>query len=554
VTVDRLAPPRADLGDPVVAAAVDALGGPPGRHARTGPARFWTPVRWLVLLTLLTSLAGFWQKSPCRFHPWADAYQYTRVCYTDVYALYFAERLNEGRAPYLEYPVEYPVLVGGVMALAAAGANAFPEPERPARFYDLTWALLTAAALVVVVTTARLAGRRPWDAAMVALAPLLVLHGTTNWDLLAMALAGLGLLQWARGRPAWAGALLGLATASKLYPALFLLPIGLLCLRAGRLRAFWPVLAGVVLTPLLVTLPVYLVSPSFAQVDGAQTQVAASPLDRLGEQGLAALAPRMSTTAPDGAPVVGVNATYRFVELNSTRPADWDSLWFALAHLRGGPLDSGLAPGETPGLLNAMVAVSLLAALGAIAWLALSAPRRPRLPQLLFLVVVAFLVTNKVWSPQFSLWLVPLLALARPRWRSFLLWQAAEAVLLVTRFLFFVRNDDPERGIAVEWFLGAVLVRDAVLLGIAGLVVRDVLRPEHDVVRAGGEGPVRAGGEGPVRAGGEGPVRAGGEGPVRAGGEGPVRAGGEDDPAGGPLDGAPDRVRLALHRSAAPTA
>jgi hypothetical protein len=494
----------ADRDDPVVAAAVDAVGGPPGRHARPGlrlAGRRWTPLRWLLVLVLLTSLVGFWQKSPCRYEPWADGYQYTRVCYTDVYALWFAERLNDGAVPYVDHPVEYPVVIGAVMGVAAAGAHAFPEPDRPARFYDLTWALLTACALVVVGTTAKLAGRRPWDAALVALAPALVLHGTTNWDLVAMALTGVGLLAWARRRPAAAGVWLGLATATKLYPALFLLPLGLLCWRAGRLRAFRPVLTGVVLVPVLVTLPVYLVSPSFAAVGGAQAEVASSPLERLGSEGLSALAPHTSVTTADGTPVVGVNAAYRFVELNSTRPADWDSLWFVLETARGAPLDPGLAPGEAPALLNLLVAVSLVAALAGVAVLVLRAPVRPRLPQVLFLVAVAFLVTNKVWSPQFSLWLVPLLALARPRWRSFLLWQAAEAVLLVLRFLFFVGKDDPGTGVGVDVFLGAVLVRDAVLLGIAALVVRDVLRPGRD----------------------------------------PVRAGGVDDPAGGVLDGAPDR-------------
>ena len=496
-----LMPARQDPPDPVVASAVEAVGGPAGAHARLDRSRFWTPVRWLVLLTLLTSLLGFWQKSPCRYHPWTDQYQYTRACYTDVYALYFAERLDAGALPYLEHPVEYPVLVGGVMAVAAAGAGLFPEQDRAARFYDLTWALVTAAALVVVVTTARLAGRRPWDAALFALAPLLVLHGTTNWDLPAMALAGAGLLAWARRRPLLAGVLLGLATATKLYPALFLVPLGLLCLRAGRLRAFRTTAVATVLTPVLVTLPLYLASPVFAAVAGEQVQVAGSPLSRLGTEGLAALAPHATVPTADGGTVVGVNATYRFVELNSTRPADWDSLWYALQQVRGVALDTGLLPGEAPRLLNALVAVALAAALVAVAVLVLRAPVRPRLPQVLFLVVLAFLLTNKVWSPQFSLWLVPLYALAHPRWRPFLLWQAAEAVLLVLRFLFFVGNDAPGRGVPVEVFLTAVLVRDAVLLGLAALVVRDVLQPERDVVRADGV----------------------------------------DDPAGGVLDGAPDR-------------
>jgi uncharacterized membrane protein len=485
--------------DPVVAGAVTGLGGGPGRHARLDRNRFWTPVRWLVLLTLLAGLVGFWQKSPCRVHPWTEQYQYTRACYTDVYALYTSGPLADGAVPYLDHPVEYPVVTGAVLAVAAAAVAVLPEAERPARFYDVTWALLTACALVVVVTTARLAGRRPWDAAVFAVAPALVLHGSTNWDLLAMALAGVGLLQWSRRRPTAAGVWLGLAIAAKLYPVLFLLPLALLCLRTGRLGAFRRAAVPALLVPVALTTPVYLVSPAFATVDDAQVEVAAAPLERLGSEGLAALAPHVSATTTDGASVVGVNAAYRFVELNATRPADWDSLWYLLQQVRGTALDG---PGQTPELLNLAVAVALGAALAGVVVLALRAPRRPRLPQLLFLVVVAFLVTSKVWSPQFSLWLVPLLALARPRWRSFLLWQASEALLLLLRFGFFTGLADPDAGVPQAWFLSAVLVRDAVLLGIAALVVRDVLQPERDVVRRGDV----------------------------------------DDPAGGVLDGAADRL------------
>jgi len=486
--------------DPVAAGAANALGGPPGRYSAGSSRRFWTPVRWLVLLTLATCALGWWQKSPCREHPWVEQYQYTRGCYTDVYALYFSERLNEGLTPYAEHPVEYPVVLGGVMQLAATTVELLPAGSRPAAFYDVTWALLTACALVVVVTTARLAGpRRPWDAALFAVAPLLVLHGSTNWDLVAMALAGLGLVQWARARPVAAGVLLGVATATKLYPLLFLVPLGVLCLRAGRLRPFALTAVATVVTPVLVSLPVYLTSPSFADVGGTQTAVAASPLDRLGAEGLAALGPKTEVTAPDGTAVTGVNATYRFVELNSTRPADWDSLWYLLQEARGGtPLDPGSGP---PRRLNLAVAVLFVAALAGVVLLALRAPRRPRLMPLLFLTVLAFLLTNKVWSPQFSLWLVPLAVLARPRWRPFLAWQAAEALVLFTRFYFFIAGSAPGKGIDVGWFLSAVVLRDAALVAYAVLVVREVLQPERDVVRRDGV----------------------------------------DDPAGGVLDGAADR-------------
>ena len=77
--VDAVLPSSAD---PVIAGTVTAIGGPPGRHSRLGRPGFWTPVRWIVLLTLVFSLFGWWQKSPCRVQSWEDSYQYLRGCYT----------------------------------------------------------------------------------------------------------------------------------------------------------------------------------------------------------------------------------------------------------------------------------------------------------------------------------------------------------------------------------------------------------------------------------------------------------------------------------------
>ena len=549
--------PLPSAEDPLVSGAVQALGGPPGRHARLGERRFWSPLRWVVLLTLLTCALGFWQKAPCRVHAWDEEYQYTRACYTDVFALWNAEGLASGEVPYLDHPVEYPVLIGaamlGVSAVTDDVARALPGgygdqvraadqavqaapagsqeqlDARSARaalldrtFFDLTWALVTAAAVVVAVTTARLAGRRRvWDAAMFALAPALLLHVVTNWDLLATALAGLGLLAWARRRPVLAGVLLGLGTATKLYPVLLLVPLLALCWRAGRLRPALVTTVALALTGLAVTLPVYLVSPSFAEVDGAQVEVASSPWDRLPEQGLGALAPHLATTDASGQAVEGVNGVYRFVELNTQRPADWDSLAYVLQSTRGsvgGPLGGaydaladlvlgdGSDAGGAPTRLNLVGALGTLTALALVVLLAVLAPRRPRLAQLAFLTIVGFLLTNKVLSPQYVLWLLPLAVLARPRWGPFLAWQATEAFLLFARFYFFVslplgEGDQGSEGIDQAWFLGAVVVRDLALVLLAAAVVRDVLRPDRDVVRADGT----------------------------------------DDPAGGVLDSAPDR-------------
>jgi uncharacterized membrane protein len=114
----------------------------------------------------------------------------------------------------------------------------------------------------------------------------------------------------------------------------------------------------------------------------------------------------------------------------------------------------------------------------------LTAPRRPRVAQLAFLVVAAFLLTNKVWSPQFSLWLVPLAVLALPHRRILLAWMTVDALVWVPRMYYLYSV--PDRGLPEHCFTATVLLRDLAVLGLCALVIRQIYRPEHDLVRWGG--------------------------------------------------------------------
>ncbi len=89
-------------------------------------------------------------------------------------------------------------------------------------------------------------------------------------------------------------------------------------------------------------------------------------------------------------------------------------------------------------MLNAVTAVLFVACCVAVAELVRRAPVRPRLASIAFLVVAAFLLTNKVWSPQYSLWLVPLAVLAYPRWRPLLAWMAVDAFVWFPRMYYYL--------------------------------------------------------------------------------------------------------------------
>lgn len=452
--------------DPTAWRATRPLGGAWGRHAAVARWSWWTPVRWLLLMTLVTLLLGFAQKSPCTSGNWTGSKQYTHFCYSDVVPLWSDERLDIGAVPYRDTAVEYPVLTGGFMWLTAIftrGVHAIASSwSEVVVFGVLTALLLSLCALVVTATTAQTARGRPYDAAIFALSPLLVFHAFSNWDLLAMALTSCALLAWARRKPVLAGAFIGLGTAAKLYPVFLLVAIAILAIRTRKFAdAAWATLtaAGVWLA---VNGPIALAYHS---------------------------------------------GWWEFYKFSADRPTERSTVWAMLRTLVDGSVqDSDAAFWVPPGI---GVALALVAALLLVAWLGLRAPVRPRLAQLAFLCVLAFLLTTKVWSPQYSLWLVPLVALARPRWRLTLVWQFSEILVWIATLTLLLGLSVPDHGISYGWLMLVLVVRDALLLALAALVVREMWCPWLDVVRANGD----------------------------------------DDPGGGVFDGAPDGSSARSDRS-----
>ena len=424
----------------------EAVGGPVGAHAaRPSPgSRLWTPARVIMVLAVLVFCLHWVQKSPCQDGSWPDFTQYRDFCYTDVLALYYAEHLNTGAVPYFDWPVEYPVLTGAFMGLLGLPVHDLalhnPSLNQGEAFYNLNALVLSAFGIAAIATVLALRRRRPWDAAMFALAPALVVTATVNWDLLAVALTVFFVYAWARRRPWLAGVMLGLAVAAKFYPFLFAGPMLVLALRTGRWRAALTTVGAAVATWVVVNAPVFL----FAREGWA-----------------------------------------RFWVLSNTRGIDWGTLWYMGNHVEL-PNGTGIffvndLAADIP-VLNIVIYLLLALLCLGVAWLVLTAPRTPRLSQLLFLVVAIFLLTSKVWSQQFVLWLIPLAVLARPRWGGFLAWQLAEMGYFLA-FYAQMLNVNGRFVIPEGTFLTAAALRWATVAVLVYFVIRDIRRPELDVVR-----------------------------------------------------------------------
>lgn len=428
--------------DEVAAAGSELIGGPVGRRALLGTGAI-TPVRVIALVAIGMFALGMVQKIPCYDWAWfrGSTSQYTHACYSDIPHLFVGRGFAEGLVPYfdrlsgdIEF-LEYPVLTGLFMEVASwltPGGGDLVHREQI--YWMVNAGMLMVCAAVMAVAVARTHRRRPWDALLVALAPAFALTATINWDLLAVALTSVAVLMWSRGRPLAFGILLGLAIAAKFYPFLILWPVLLLCWRAGRWREFGTALIGAAGAWLVVNLPVMLLAPE------------------------------------------GWKQFYTF---NEERNVDFGSLWLLISQRSGEQI--------TPGSANTYTMLLMLLVGVGLAVLALTAPRRPRFVQLAFLIVAAFVLTNKVYSPQYVLWLIPLAALARPRWRDFLIWQACEVMyfLGIWMYLAFTTSGN-KQGLPTDGYHFAIVLHLLGTLYLCVMVVRDILAPERDVVRQDG--------------------------------------------------------------------
>ena len=410
---------------------------------------------------------------------WENQRAYYELCYSDIVPLYTAELLNLGKFPYksswiendsegqprIQYDgnvavryMEYPVLTGIYQYVSMALAKTYTALSKVASvpviaevvmFFNIAAFGLALAWLATVWATSRLAGsRRIWDAALVAASPLVIFQIFTNFDALATACAIGALLAWARRRPVLAGALIGLGVAAKLYPLLLLAPLVILGLRTGRLREVGRTTIAAVVTWLVVNLPVMVLFP---------------------------------------------RGWSEFFRLNTRRGDDMDSLYNVVKSFtdwRG--FDPNLGFWQPPTVLNTVSAILFVSCCIAIAYIALTAKQRPRVAQVAFLVVAAFLLTNKVWSPQFSLWLVPLAVLALPHRRILLAWMTIDALVWVPRMLYLYGEQN--RGLPEQWFTATVLLRDIAVIALCALVIRQIYRPDLDLVRSRGRVDDPAGG------------------------------------------------------------
>jgi len=362
----------------------------------------------------------------------------SQILDTPVYERY-GDAVAGGQVPYRDFRVEYPP--------AALPAFVLPSVVTPdgdhhgyRRVFEALMSLCGAVATGLVAFLLVRDGARPErivaGAALAATAPLALGSVVlSRYDLWPAALTAVALAALLYGRDRLALATLGLAAAAKVYP-LVLLPVALVwnARRAGRRRA----LVGLA---------------AFAAV------------------GIACVVPFLALS-PGG--------VWHLVVRQVTRPLQIESLGAAvmLAAHHAGAL--GVTVESSRGSQNlsgpgadavgaAQSALTVGALLAIWIWFARGEPDRDRLVRASAASVCAFVALGKVLSPQFLIWLVPLVPLVRGK-RGLAAGALFLAAMVLTQLEFpyrywrLVIDLDP----LASWL---VLARDLVLLALLAALV-----------------------------------------------------------------------------------
>jgi len=300
-----------------------------------------------------------------------------------------------------------------------------PSVLAPGRagYFALTFALLAVCALGTLWFVAALPGTMPW---VWAASPALLVYGALNWDLLGILPLLAGLWLWAEGRERAAVAVLSVAVWTKFFPILVLGVLLLVTLRSGLRKTL--ALAGIFLAlTLAINLP-------FA--------------------------------------LWGWPRWTWFFEYNAIRDIE-PSLYL----LFGGDPRAGVARADL---------ISVIAVLASAAALVVIEVRTRRLDplQAACALVCVFFIANKVYSPQYWLWVVALIALAAvPGWLA----SAASLVALADYVASFARlHLQAERAWAqAMWFDQAVFwptvaLRYAALAACAGWAFAHTVRKQDE--------------------------------------------------------------------------
>jgi len=321
------------------------------------------------------------------------------IGYSDV-GPYYAVRLKDAGMPYIDRPLEYPVVIGMVMFLSSRFSQTF--------YYWFHYLVFLGCGLVSTYYLLKLSKKiTPGTQWLWPLSLTLLWFSYYNWDIIAVMFSLMALCYFEERKDILASILLGLGIATKMYPAVFLL--GLFFHR--KILAWIKI--GMIAFLTFLAANFYFIYKNF--------------------------------------PVWIM--TYTF---HGGREPNIDSIWYWFMRWFGLSIP----------LINIL---TLAFFLGLIIYFTYK-NKSASLTYLSFLGVMIFLLTNKVFSPQFLLWIIPFFALFGGNITAFYLLEASNVLVLFSTITHIMSKLDFTTSLITS---GAfVFIRHALLIYLFAELIR----------------------------------------------------------------------------------
>ena len=382
-----------------------------------------------LLIAIGSALIGFGLKLQCYVADASPIFtQILRTCYSDVTALYFARDFDNGIIPFFEVQsdgqiLEYPVLIGLQMFFASILTNVL-SPDSWQFFTYVNW---TINLLFIVVAVWYLHKLNPKAARWFAFSPALLLVLGINWDAMAILLMILGLYFFLQKRYINMGIALGLGMSAKLFPIL-VLPVAVIYLYQERnFKAILESISAAIVSWVIVNITFILF-------------------------------------AFDG--------WIRFFTFSRGRDIDFGSPYLATLFLTDIRISTSVA--NTLGLVSVAIAYGVVFAL------------RQRIDFLVsvMFVISVFVLMNKVYSPQFWLWLAPLFALIiHDRW-NWIQWNISQVLYYFAVWAYIAAFSSQQYSLSAKAYSLFILIHFVSTIFAMSVVVRSAIRnqpqPVHD--------------------------------------------------------------------------
>jgi uncharacterized membrane protein len=367
-------------------------------------------VRIVLALAILATLLSYFKFNHCEDNNFAGPDQYIHACYSDLPALFSERAFGQGQWAFSggDQATEYPALQGLVM-----WATAQISSDSPITYFRINIFLI---ALLFIASAFILYRIRPELSYLYAIAPTGIAALFINWDLWAIVTMFLSIYWFDRKRETLSAVTLAISIATKFFPIVLLLPIAIIFLRRQDIRGAIRYIALTLAVFVAINIP-------------------------------------FALTTPEG--------WWRFYELNLERKADWGSLWYALSVL-----------GLNLAAINYLSILTLLIVVTAISIFLLQVERTLPLSESALYIFIGVMAVSKVYSPQFVLWLTPLVILALRDKRDlpwFWGWQIAEIGYHIAIWQHLALLTGATYGLSVKAYAVFILIRitASIALGIA---------------------------------------------------------------------------------------